>query len=132
MTSEARLPLPCLPPPRAAATAHIVVTTVDAQGRLSDRGPVRSLAWEPGRRLAVTADNDGLVARSQPNGTAAITGRGQLRLPSPLRLACRLGPGSRLLVAAYPSRDELRIYTITEIEAILAKSQGCIATQGAG
>ncbi len=60
-----------------------------------------------------------VMVSSRANGTEAIARQGHVRLPARVRHACRLGCGDRLLMAAYPDRDLLLIYTMAALDMMV-------------
>jgi hypothetical protein len=113
------LPVARLRSPARETKAHYVVTSVDLHGRLGDRSPVRLMGWEPGHPVAVTLAAGVVMIASRPGAREAVTGHGHLRLPAPVRRACRLQPGDRLLVAAHPDADLLVAYTPSALDQMI-------------
>jgi hypothetical protein len=88
------------------------MSAMDGRGRIiSDRVIAEVLGWTPGTTLTASAIEDRiLVLRPDRCGSMHVTPPGHLRLPAAVRHRCRLHPGDRLLLAAYPDKDELRLY----------------------
>ncbi|WP_143021424.1 hypothetical protein [Prauserella marina] len=113
------LPVAALLESVQSSALYFVVTTMDARGRLADRSPLRALGWTPGSAITITAVGRAVIAATRSAGPNAITHQGHLRLPAPIRHACRLDTGARLLVAASPVRDLLAVYPGSSVEASL-------------
>jgi hypothetical protein len=119
-------------------STHYVVTAVDARGRLADASPVRVLGWAPGcpvtlhivRGLVVVATRGD--ARAGGHGGLPITRQGHLRLPASVRHACRLHPGSRLLVAAHPDTEVIVAFTTRVLDGVLRAYYQTISTTAGG
>lgn len=105
---------------RAPRTATFyAVTTIDSRGRLADRSPLRVLGWPPFSRVSIGTVKGEMIIIRRCDGPDTITGQGHVRLPARIRHLCRLEPGGRLLVAAFPTRDLLAAYTNSALDAML-------------
>jgi hypothetical protein len=113
------LPVATLLEPTQNGTLYFVVTTIDSRGRLADRSPLRVLGWSPDCTINITTVGRAVIVATRSAGPDAVTRQGHLRLPAPVRHACRLDTGARLLVAASPDRDLLAAYPASSVEASL-------------
>jgi hypothetical protein len=113
------LPVARLRSPVRDSKTYYVVTTLDRRGRLGDRSPVRILGWNPGHAVAVTLATGAIMVTSRPGAREVVTQQGHLRLRTSVRHACRLQPGGRLLVAAYPDVDILVAYTAEALDQMI-------------
>ena len=66
---------------------------MDSSGRVADRAMTSALGWQPGYRLTLT-----IVA-----------------VVCPLRRCCGLRPGDRVLLAVFPDRDMLAVYSFAVV-----------------
>lgn len=110
--------MPRLTFPASVASSHYTVTTMDVWGRISDRSLIQLLGWLPGHPVALRLAADVILVSSQP-GAETITNQGHLRLPAPLRHACRLNAGDHLLLGAFPECDLLVAYTRATVEGMV-------------
>jgi hypothetical protein len=113
------LPVARLQSPARRSATYYAVSSIDVNGRLGDRSPLQTLGWGPGHPVAVSLVSDAIVVASQPRSRVTVTRQGHLRLPTSVRRACRLKPGDRLLLAAYPDRDLLVAYTASALDLLL-------------
>lgn len=113
------LPVARLRSPASSSTTYYAVSSIDVNGRLGDRSPLQTLGWGPGHPVAVSLASGTIVVASQPRSRVTVTRQGHLRLPTSVRRACRLEPGDRLLLAAYPDRDLLVAYTASTLDHML-------------
>lgn len=113
------LPVARLTAPDRDESAHYAVTAMDAHGRLADRSSIRFLNWEPGQPITLTIMPDAVLVLPRPDGSAAITQQGHLRLPPAVRDAFGLKPGDRMLLAAFPDHGALVTYTIAALDAMI-------------
>ncbi|SFQ77776.1 AbrB/MazE/SpoVT family DNA-binding domain-containing protein [Amycolatopsis rubida] len=113
------LPLPDIPAPRTSTVAY-GLSALDCHGRIADRTVFSALGWEPGTRLAVNVTHATAVIVADPNGTLAMTGHGDLRLPAPVRHRCSLATGDRVLLAAHPDRGVLLAHPPAQLDRLLA------------
>jgi bifunctional DNA-binding transcriptional regulator/antitoxin component of YhaV-PrlF toxin-antitoxin module len=117
------LPVPRLDRVVPASTTSFHTTTVDDRGRVGARAPLRELGWGSGSELSCQLV-DGVVAISPaPSIGYRIGRRGHLRIPAALRRRCRLLPGSRVLVVAYPDRALLEIHPPGSVHTMLERRQ---------
>ena len=98
---------------------YYVVTAIDSRGRLADRSPLRILGWLPESSISINVVQGVVIVVTRSRGPGIITRQGHVRLPASVRHSCRLAPGARLLVAAYPDHDLLAVYTTSALEAML-------------
>ena len=113
------LPVAQLPARTRSSSSYYAVTTVDNRGRLADRSPLRVLGWPAETPISITVVQALIVIVARDGGTEAITRQGHLRLPAAVRHRCRLDPGARLLLAAWPERDLLLACTAAALDAVL-------------
>ncbi|MGK3206854.1 hypothetical protein [Amycolatopsis sp. MEPSY49] len=114
-----RLPVAALIDRAPRTTAYCAVTTVDGRGRLADRSPLRVLGWPPLSRVSIDTVKGELIIIRRCDGADIITGQGHVRLPARVRHLCRLEPGGRVLVTAFPTHDVLAVYTDSALDAML-------------
>lgn len=113
------LPVPHLIDHSTQSTMRYVVTTVDCHGRLADRSPLRILGWRPHTQINLKAIRGVLIVATRSEGPHSVTSQGHLQLPAPIRHTCRLKPGARLLVTAFPDRDLLVAYSGSALDVML-------------
>jgi hypothetical protein len=113
------LPVARLLEPARASVMWYSVTTVDDRGRMSDRSPIRLLAWRAGQRIRVVAIHRILLLSTSPSGTAYVTQQRHLRIPLGIRRGCRIAPGARLLAAACREHNLLALYPATVVDEAL-------------
>lgn len=113
------LPVAHLLPHVQGSSTYYVLTTVDDRGRLADRSPLRELGWQPGHSISTIVFQGIIIVVTCPDGPEIITRQGHLRLPTPVRLSCRLKAGTRLLVAASRNHDLLSVYTTSALDTML-------------
>jgi len=119
------LPLPLLYRPAPRPAASFWSTTVDHRGRLGVLAPLRELGWVTGSTVSFQLV-DGIVVVAAAAGGCRIGHSGHLRLPAVLCRRCCLHPGSRVLVIARRSPDQLEIHPPASVEAMLhARSRTC-------
>lgn len=114
-----RLPVAALVDRAPQTTACYAVTAVDSRGRLADRSPLRVLGWPPLSRVSIGTFKGEMIIIRRCDGPDTITGQGHVRLPARIRHLCRLEPGCRVLVAAFPTCDVLAVYTVSALDAML-------------
>lgn len=116
---RAGLPLPAFLPPVSPSELFCTVTPIDDRGRLADRSPICAAGWAPGQPVTISIANDHRLVLVRPDGPQTITRHGHLRLPAPVRHACGLSAGDRLLVTVTATPPLLTVYPMAEVEAIL-------------
>lgn len=104
--------------PRRTAN-HYTVTTIDRGGRLADRSALRVLGWRPLQSISITPIRGEMILATSAPGKDVVTRQRQLRLPTPIRRAFRLTPGTRLLVVACPEPGMVAVYPAASLDAIL-------------
>jgi hypothetical protein len=124
-TARSRRPLPLATiPTERAATAVYGMTVLDRNGRIADCVALRALGWTAGIRL-VTGGTRELVTLhaatdDSSSGGSCVTPQGYVRLPAQLRHRCGLRPGDRVLLAADPPQQMLRVYPPSTLDDLLA------------
>jgi hypothetical protein len=104
---------------KRAGSAVYGVSTLDASGRLADRVIMRALACTSDARLDIR-DSKGLtVIAADDGGVFRVTQQGHLHLPAAVRHWCRLGPGDRVLLAAYPASGLLVVHSPAVFDAVV-------------
>jgi hypothetical protein len=116
---DSGLPVAQLSLPVQPSSNHYLVTTVDDRGRLADRSALRLLAWEPGSVLRFTVLHGAIMVSPAPDGIRSVTRQGHLRLPAPVRRACDISRGDRLLVLASRDQKLLVVYTASILDSVL-------------
>ncbi|SDX60232.1 hypothetical protein SAMN05421504_103227 [Amycolatopsis xylanica] len=69
---SAPLPLAEVPVFRDGAPVGYAMATVDGSGRVSDQRILRSLGWQPGDPLTITAQDGAVILRRDPRGVFAL------------------------------------------------------------
>ncbi|MEU8230427.1 AbrB/MazE/SpoVT family DNA-binding domain-containing protein [Actinoplanes sp. NPDC048967] len=104
---------------KRAGSAGYGVSTLDASGRIADRTIMRALAWAAGQRLDIRESKGLTVVAADDNGLFRVTKRGYVHLPAAVRHWCRLGPGDRVLLAAYPAADLLVAHSPAVLDTLV-------------
>ncbi|WP_143050091.1 hypothetical protein [Asanoa ishikariensis] len=105
-----------------------VITSVDRDGRLADRLPMRVMAWFPGAPISFSVD-PGPVAIVQPGGDGRINSRGYLRLPLRIRRRCKVEVGSRVLVVPNKERAEVLVLPMWVLDDLLITFRSSTSTK---
>jgi hypothetical protein len=92
---------------------------MDEWGRVADRAMTGMLGWQPGDRLTLTGADGVVIARRDPDGMVTMRAKPYLVIPAALRHRCGLGPGDRVLLAAFPDRDTLAAYSFAVVHQAL-------------
>ena len=119
-------PMPALPTPRPPAGASpneilLGVARPDHSGRVTERGLLRALRWDPGHRISIHPYDGMLVIASARAGQHVVGSRGELPLPASARQMCAIAPGQPLLLAALVARDLLVIHPASTVARLLAE-----------
>jgi hypothetical protein len=117
-------PMPALPAPRQPGDASpdeflIGMARPDRSGRVTERGLLRALRWNPGHRIAINAQDQMLVIASARAGEHVVGSRGELPLPASARQMCAIAPGQPLLLAALVAHDLLVIHSASTVARLL-------------
>jgi hypothetical protein len=99
------------------------MTALDRHGRLADRIVLRALGWAAGTRLVIGGTSELVTLQASwddnPSDASSVTAQGYLRLPARIRQKCGLWPGDRVLLAADPSEQLLRVYPPSTLDKIV-------------
>ncbi|OAP20406.1 MULTISPECIES: AbrB/MazE/SpoVT family DNA-binding domain-containing protein [Amycolatopsis] len=117
--------MPDIPAPRTSTVAY-GLSALDCHGRIADRTVFSALGWEPETRLVVNVTHATVVIVADPNGTLAMTGHGDLRLPAPVRHRCGLATGDRVLLSAHPDRGVLLAHPPAQLDRLLADAHSTL------
>jgi bifunctional DNA-binding transcriptional regulator/antitoxin component of YhaV-PrlF toxin-antitoxin module len=109
-----------LPAGADADSLDLDIAQLDGSGRLSARGLLRDLGWNPGHRLDLTVVGDIVIAGSSPTGRHCIGARGDLAIPGSARMLLGLEPGHRVVVVSAPRQGVLLVHPHALIAALLA------------
>jgi hypothetical protein len=112
------LPLAKLSEKRAGSAVY-GLSTLDASGRIADRMIMRALGWTAGFRLDIRESKGLTVVAADDNGLFRVTEQGNVHLPAAVRHWCRLGPGDRVLLAAYPAGGLLVVHSPAALDALV-------------
>lgn len=117
-------PMPALPTPRPPAHLSpdevlIGVARPDRSGRVTERGLLRALRWDPGHRIDIHPHDGMLVIASAGAGQHVVGSRGELPLPASVRQMCAILPGQPLLLAALVAHDLLVIHPAVTVARLL-------------
>jgi hypothetical protein len=104
---------------RVETSAVVGVTALDADGRIADRVVMGALGWRPGTRVRVALAGGSLMVTADSAGQREVSGRGHLHLPAPMRHACALTAGDRVLLVAVPSRGVLAVHPPAALGALI-------------
>jgi hypothetical protein len=104
---------------RVNASAVVGVTALDADGRIADRVVMGALGWRPGTRVRVALAGGSLMLTADSAGQRAVSGRGHLHLPAPMRHACALAAGDRVLLVAVPTQGVLAVHPPAALGALI-------------
>jgi bifunctional DNA-binding transcriptional regulator/antitoxin component of YhaV-PrlF toxin-antitoxin module len=111
-------------PPGRAGTAVYGITALDRNGRIADRVVLRALGWTTGVRLVIDATRTLVTLHpatdDSSGGGSCVTPQGYVRLPAQVRHRCDLRAGDRVLLAADPSQQMLRVYPPSTLDDLLA------------
>lgn len=113
------LPVAQLADKRQKSFTYLVVTAMDASGRLADRTPLLALRWLRGQPVMFAANSPQGIFVVRRGGREAITGQGHLRIPARIRHILQLTAGERLLVAALVQHDLLIVHTVAAVDAMM-------------
>ena len=83
---------------------------LDCNGRIGDRTPLHAPGWAPGARVHITGARQLATVRACADGSSRVGPQGYVRLPASVRHVCGLRPGDRVVLAADPDRQKLRVY----------------------
>ena len=116
--------MPALPAPRQPGDAspdEVLIGTArpNRSGRVTERGLLRALRWDPGHRIAINAQDQMLVIASARAGEHVVGSRGELPLPTSARQMCAIAPGQPLLLAALAAHDLLVIHSASTVARLL-------------
>jgi AbrB family looped-hinge helix DNA binding protein len=103
---------------------------IDASGRVADRVTIAALGWRGGDRLTVTAEAGVMIARRDPGGMVTVPSRPYVVIPAALRRRCGLRPGDRVLLAAFPDRDVLAVYSFAVVDQALRAHSPVLGGEG--
>ncbi len=112
------LPLPSLHNGPDEGASRYAVTAVDSDGRLADRSVLTFLSWSAGQPIDLALE-PGPIIVARRNGNTAVSSRGFLRIPLPLRRQCGIAPRDRVLIAAYQRPPELLIIPISTAREVV-------------
>lgn len=115
----AGLPLPELGRLTRARATFYAVSSIDAWGRIADRAAARAMRWSATTPLSFSPRTDCGFILVTVGGTNRITRQGHIRLPLSIRRSCHLVPQDRLLLAANPDTQQLVIYTMAAVDAMV-------------
>ena len=96
---------------------------------MSDLTRPRAMGWSADTRLEFRLVDGLIIIRAQPHSPYALTGRGHLRLPLPVRRWCALAPGDRVLLAADPTRARLVVHPPAALEQMLRHTHARLPEQ---
>lgn len=117
----ARTPLPELPAARLRADDLILdVARLDRSGRLSARGVLAALGWEPGARVWVDAVRGSAVIGRSSAGRGVVDPRGSIAVPIAVRDLCGIAPGDSVVLAASPSTQRLLVHPAAVVARLVA------------
>ena len=105
--------------------------SVDDRGRVADLVTPRAMGWSPGTRLEISAHGELIVIQARADGVICLTGRGHLRLPTPVRRWCGLVAGDRVLLAADPEAGRLVVHPPAVLDRLITRAQAGLADGGA-
>jgi bifunctional DNA-binding transcriptional regulator/antitoxin component of YhaV-PrlF toxin-antitoxin module len=97
------------------------IARVDQSGRISNRGIVRALGWQPGDKLDVVPALGGIVILSSPDGLLTVSARPFIVIPVAARRLHNIEPGDHVLLAAAPKYRLVIIHTRQAINDMLAR-----------
>jgi hypothetical protein len=117
--SRPPLRLPQLPEP-VRRDVVFAMSRLDSGGRIMSSIVLTSLAWPAGERLGFAVRDGLIIIHPQSDGIRAVGTRCLLRLPIPVRRACRLQDGDQLLLAALPARQSLIVHPPVTLMALTA------------
>ncbi|WP_327119152.1 hypothetical protein OHB12_12610 [Nocardia sp. NBC_01730] len=98
----------------------MATTTVDIRGRLGERSAIKTLRWEPGQPIALSAEPGLVIVAAEPTGRWTIGAAGYLSLPARLRRESHIGLTDRVLLLAAPYGDLLVVYSTAYVADAMA------------
>jgi anti-sigma factor RsiW len=110
--------MPTVPTPRTGTSVY-GVSAVDCNGRIGDRTPLHALGWTAGVRLGVSVTRQLVTIRAAVDGAWRVTASGYVRLPASVRHVWGLAAGDRVVLAADPDRQTLRVYPPATLDVLL-------------
>jgi bifunctional DNA-binding transcriptional regulator/antitoxin component of YhaV-PrlF toxin-antitoxin module len=102
----------------------LAVARPDRSGRLSVRGLLRALAWEPGQRLTLDVDDGAVVVCPSAAGAHGVDERGALVLPASVRRMANVEPGTSVVIAAFVALDMLEVHPAQVVVQLLVERRG--------
>lgn len=124
---DAALPISALAAsPKRLTSACYFLTRCDSKGRLANRQPFRTLGWTTGQAITIAGENGILAIHPRPCGPETLNSAGFLHLPAAIRQRHRIHHGEPLLVAAYPDRDLVLIFTAAALDEMTASRLGLL------
>jgi bifunctional DNA-binding transcriptional regulator/antitoxin component of YhaV-PrlF toxin-antitoxin module len=106
--------------PRDASMIY-AIGSVDASGRVSDRGIVTGLGWHPGDKLELTVVDRSVVMRASSSGDLAVSTKGRILIPLTARRQCGVEVGDDVLVAAAPEFGIAIIYPLSAVDDMISR-----------
>jgi len=92
---------------------------MDSSGRVADRAMTSTLGWQPGDRLTLIAAPGVVTAHRDPYGIVTMPSKPYIAIPAALRRRCGLRPGDRVLLAVFPAREVLAVYSFAVVDEAL-------------
>jgi hypothetical protein len=103
------------------------ISSMDAYGRVIDKGLFQLLRWEPGTRVRVGVDaRHRVVVAARRDGETVINPKGMVLIPARIRRWCRLGRRERVLLVAVPSMSALVITGLEALDALLPNPRAVV------
>jgi hypothetical protein len=111
-----------LPATRTASTVY-AVAAIDCNGRIADRVLTHVMGWSAGTALALVDRAGVIVVEADQSGSVEVAQPGRVRVPAPVRHRLGLVPGTRLLLAADPVREQLVMYPPAAVDGMVTAFQ---------
>ncbi|MFI1920368.1 hypothetical protein [Nocardia sp. NPDC020380] len=110
-------------PDRGIEVVYGLAVVADG-GRVADKNITAALGWGPGFKIDITPAAHGtLFVRPGSDGGITVSRKGYLRIPYRLRRRVNLFLGDAVLLAAYPERERLAVYSPSALHALLEPSR---------
>ncbi len=115
----APLPLGLLRSEGVDLSMHHALGRVDCSGRVSARGLLSELAWEPGDAISARAQDSRVVLARTSTGTYLCRRNGFLVIPLNARQTARIEKGDTVLLSAAPRHDLIIVHSRAALDAMV-------------
>jgi hypothetical protein len=110
-------------PPPGTENGLVAIARPDRSGRLSARGLLRAMEWEPGHRLSLEVDDGAIGIHGCAAGMHGVDERGALVLPSSAGRMAGVEPGTSVVLAAFVALDVLVVQPAHAVARLIVDSR---------